>query len=132
MAGPCTVLIVDDEPPIRVLLAHWLTKWEYSVKDAGSAIEALDAMAAEPAQIVVCDIGMPEHDGLWLAEQVHTRWPETAVIMATGWDDSQTVHTSRKLGAVAYVTKPFDPDLLRQAVDHASGRLKFRPSAESQ
>lgn len=123
-----TVLIVDDEQPIRALLARWLVKWGYSVKDVGSAVEALTTMEVEPMAIVVCDIGMPEHDGLWLAEQVHARWPETAIIMGTGRDDSPTVRTSRKLGAVAYVTKPFDPDLLRQAVDHASGRLKFRPS----
>ncbi len=130
MADPCTVLVVDDEPPIRVLLMRWLTKWDYTVKEAGTAMEAIAAMEAEPARVVVCDIGMPEHDGLWLAEQVLGRWPDTAVVMATGRDDSPTVHSSRKVGAVAYVTKPFDPDLLRQAVDHASGRLKFRPSAE--
>ena len=130
MTDRSKVLIVDDEPPIRAILARWLTKWGYSVKDVGSAVGALEAMAAEPMDIVVCDIGMPEHDGLWLAEQIHARWPEAAIIMGTGRDDSPTVLTSRKLGAAAYVTKPFDPHLLRQAVDHASGRLKFRPSAE--
>ena len=124
------VLIVDDEPPIRVLLTRWLTGWGYGVRDVGSAAEALTVMAADPADIVLCDINMPEHDGLWLAEQVHAQWPQTAIIMSTGRADPPTVQTSRKLGAVAYVTKPFDPDLLRQAVDHASGRVQFRPSAE--
>lgn len=131
MAQGGHVLIVDDEPPIRMILTRWLTGWGYRVRDVGSAVEALDVMAAEPADIVLCDIAMPEHDGLWLAEQLHTRWPQTAIVMSTGRDDPQTVRTSRKLGAVAYVTKPFDPDLLRQALDHASGRLHFRPSAES-
>ena len=87
-------------------------------------------MAGDPADIVLCDVAMLEHDGLWLAEQLHARWPHTAIIMSTGRDDPHTVRTSRKVGAVAYVTKPFDPDLVRQAVDHASGRLHFRPSAE--
>ena len=124
------VLIVDDEPPIRVILTRWLTGWGYGVRDVGRALEALDVMAAEPADILLCDVAMPEHDGLWLAEQVHARWPGTAIIMSTVRDDPHTVRTSRKLGAVAYVTKPFDPVLLRQALDHASGRLRFRPSAE--
>lgn len=124
------VLIVDDERPIRRLLTRWLTGWGYGVGDVGSAVEALNVMASEPADILLCDIAMPEYDGLWLAEQVHARWPQTAIIMSTARDDPQTVRTSRKLGAVAYVTKPFDPDLLRQALDHASGRLRFRPSSE--
>ncbi len=124
------VLIVDDEVEIRRLLARWLTDWGYDIKHVGSAVKALKVMAAEPADIVLCDIIMPDHDGLWLAEQLHARWPQAAIIMSTGRDDSQTVRTSRTLGAVAYVTKPFDPDLLRQALDHASGRLHFRPSAK--
>lgn len=128
MAQTARVLIVDDEEPIRQLLTHWVTGWGYDVKDVGSAVEALDRMAAEPADIVLCDINMPEQDGLWLAEQLHTQWPQTAIIMSTARDDSLTVRTSRTLGAVAYVTKPFDLDLLRQALDHASGRIHFRPS----
>lgn len=130
MAEDPRVLIVDDEPQIRALLTRWLTRWGYAVTDAGSATEALDLMAAQPVDVVVCDIGMPDRDGLWLAEQVHERWPTTAIIMGTGVDESIIVRTSRKVGAVAYVTKPFDADLLRQAVDHAAGRLHFRSSAE--
>ncbi len=110
------VLIVDDEVEICMLLRHWLTGWGYDVSAVGSAVEALDAMAAEPADILLCDVTMPEHDGLWLAERVHAPWPQTAIIMSTGRDDSLTVRTSRTLGAVAYVTKPFDLDLLRQAL----------------
>ena len=39
------------------------------------------------ADILLCDIAMPEHDGLWLAEQVHERWPGTAIIMSTAGDN---------------------------------------------
>lgn len=130
MADDPKVLIVDDEAAVRSLLARWLTGWGYRVKEAASAADALTAMAAEPADIVVCDISMPEHDGFWLAERVRATWPATSIIMATGHDESEVVRASRQLGAVAYVTKPFDPHLLRQAVDHASGRLRFRPSAD--
>ena len=65
-----------------------------------------------------------------LVERMDATWPRTAIIMSAGLDDAQTVLTSRKLGAVGYVTKSFDPDLLRQALDHAVGRLRFRPSDE--
>lgn len=124
------VLIVDDEPRIREILMRWLKGWGYGVRDVGSASEALDVMAADPADIVLCDVAMPERDGLWLAEQVHTQWPQTAIIMSTAHDDSGTVRTSRKLGAIAYVIKPFDPVMLREALDTASGPAPFRPSTE--
>ena len=126
------VLIVDDELPIRMLLTRWITGWGYGVRDAGGAVEALDVMAAEPADILLCDVAMPGHDGLWLAEQVHAQWPRTAIVMSTARDDPETVRTSRKLGAVAYVTKPFDLYMLRQALDEASGRLQLPSIAEAE
>ena len=92
------------------------------VRETGSAAEALEVMTADPADIVLCDVNMPEHDGLWLAEQVHAQWPRTAIIMRTARDDPKTVRTSRKVGAVGYVIKPFDPVMLREALGRASGR----------
>lgn len=123
MAQGGKVLIVDDELPIRRILARWIEGWGYGVRDVGSAVEALDVMRSDPADILVCDIAMPEHDGLWLAEQIHTMWPRTAIIMSTGHADAEIVRMSRKLGAVAYILKPFDPYLLHQAVDDAFGRV---------
>lgn len=117
---PRRVLIVDDELPIRVFLERWLTEWGFGVMHVGTATEALKVMATEPPDILLCDIAMPEHDGLWLAEQVHTQWPQTAIVMSTARDDAETVRASRKAGAVGYVTKPFIAYMLRQALDEAS------------
>ena len=117
------VLVVDDEAQVREFLMRWLEGWGYAVKQAGSASEALEVMLAEPASIILCDIKMPGHDGLWLAERVGTRWPRTAVIMATAVNDIQTVLSSRKLGAVDYVTKPFGRELLLQALHRATATL---------
>ena len=118
------VLVVDDEAPICRLLKRWLEAWGYAVKDAGSATDALAAMEAEPASIVLCDIRMPGHDGIWLAEQVRTKWPNTAIIMATGVDDFQTITRSQSVGAVDYVTKPFGRELLMQALQRAEAALE--------
>jgi response regulator of citrate/malate metabolism len=65
---------------------------------------------------------MPEHDGLWLAEHVHLRWPRTAIVMSTAHRDAHTVQTSRRVGAVGYVTKPFVSYVLQEALERASGR----------
>lgn len=110
------VLVVDDEPVVREFLAHCLESWGYGVKQAGSADEALDLMVARPASVVLCDVKMPGHDGLWLAERLRDGWPGTPVVMASGIDDVQTVRTSRDLGAVDYITKPITPTQLREVL----------------
>ena len=110
------VLVVDDEEAIRKLLTRWLTGWGYHSKEAATATDAIDLMTAEPATIVLCDVMMPVHDGVWLAEQVRTRWPQTAVIMASSAQDMETVMRMRKQGVVDYVTKPFGREMLRQAL----------------
>ena len=92
---PSYVLVVDDEPVVREFLAHCLEEWGYAVKQAGSADEALDLMVAKPASVVLADVKMPGHDGLWLL---------------------QTIRQSRDLGAVDYVTKPITPSQLREVL----------------
>jgi CheY-like chemotaxis protein len=118
------VLVVDDEDAIRRLLSRWLTGWGYEAKEAASADDALEIMEAEPAEIMLCDVMMPVHDGIWLAEQVRGRWPQTAVIMASSAQDMETVMRMRKQGAVDYVTKPFGREMLRQALQRATGKLQ--------
>jgi len=54
------VLVVDDEPLIRNFLTRCLEGWGYSVKQAGSAADALECMLARPASVVLCDVMMPE------------------------------------------------------------------------
>jgi two-component system response regulator (stage 0 sporulation protein F) len=113
------VLVVDDEPAVRELLRRWIEGWSYNVRQASSASEALDIMKAVPVSILVCDIKMAGHDGLWLAERVRSEWPHTAIVMASGVGDVEVVRKARHLGAVAYVPKPFGRELLWQALTKA-------------
>ena len=66
-----SVLVVDDEEGIRRLLTRWLADWGYEAKEAANAEDAVAMMTAEPSEIILCDVYMPVHDGVWLAEQVH-------------------------------------------------------------
>ena len=118
------VLVVDDEESIRRLLTRWLSGWGYESKEAANAEAAIEIMTAEPADIMLCDVMMPVHDGIWLAEQVRGRWPRTAVIMASSAQDMETVMRMRKQGAVDYVTKPFGREMLRQALQRASEKMQ--------
>jgi len=118
------VLVVDDEDAIRRLLTRWLSGWGYEAKEAANADEALEMLATQPADIILCDVMMPVHDGIWLAEQVRARWPQTAVIMASSAQDMDTVVRMRKQGAVDYVTKPFGREMLRQALQKAHDKMQ--------
>jgi DNA-binding NtrC family response regulator len=128
MATP--VLVVDDERSVRDFLRHWLEGWGYDVVQAESATEALQAMLVEPAPIMLCDIRMPGQDGLWLVDRVRDTWPTTAIIMATGVDDLQTVMKTQRAGVIDYVTKPFGWELLRQALKRAESALSKPISAK--
>ena len=119
-----SVLVVDDDEAIRRLLTRWLADWGFEAKQASNADDAIAMMSAQPAEIILCDVTMPVHDGIWLAEQVRGRWPQTAVIMASSAQDMETVMRMRKQGAVDYVTKPFGREMLRQALQRASQRIQ--------
>jgi DNA-binding NtrC family response regulator len=118
------VLIVEDERAVAELLRRWLNEWNYDVNVAASATDALKTMVAEPAEIILCDIRMPgHHDGLWLAERVRTKWPRTQIIMASGVVEMDAVKKAQQLGAVDFVTKPFDRELFRKALDRAAAAM---------
>ena len=114
------VLVVDDQEIVRDFLKRCLEGWGYSVKQAGSAIIALEIMAASPATVVFCDIKMPIHDGLWLVERLRARWPDVPIVMITAAQDEDTVAASRQLGAFDYLTKPIASRQLRDAVERAT------------
>jgi putative nucleotidyltransferase with HDIG domain len=111
-----SVLVVDDEHGVRDLISRWLLSGGYCVSSAASADAALGVMASAPAAVALCDIRMPGHDGLWLADRLRHLFPETAVIMATGVQDVGAAVDSLRQGVVDYLTKPFGRDRLREAV----------------
>jgi CheY-like chemotaxis protein len=124
------VLVVDDEEAVRAFLTRCLVAEGYSVKQAGNATGALELMMAEPAALVLCDIRMPGRDGLWLAERVHTYWPDVPVVMATALDDVSTMRKSRELGAVDYIVKPITPGPLLEVVRRAASNVLLKDAAE--
>jgi putative two-component system response regulator len=111
-----SVLVVDDEPAVRELLARWLVAGGYDVHTASNADEALGCVRAAAPAVALCDIRMPGHDGLWLAQHIRQDAPETAVIMATGVQDVGSAVTSLRQGVIDYLTKPFGRDRLRESV----------------
>ena len=115
-----TILIVDDARSTLRALEVILKREGYTVLTAASGPEGLTHIEHHEVDLLLCDVKMPVHDGIWLTEQVRARWPETAVIMASSALDMETVMRMRKEGAVDYVTKPFGREMLRQALQRAT------------
>lgn len=111
-----SVLVVDDETGVRDVVARWLATGGYDVRTAASADEGLQCVHEYAPAVALCDIRMPGHDGLWLAQQIRRESPETAVIMATGVQDVGSAVTSLRQGVIDYLTKPFGWDRLRDSV----------------
>lgn len=84
-------------------------------------------MEARSATIVFCDLIMPVHDGTWLMERIHERWPETIFIVISAVEDIGKISKTRKLGAVDFVSKPLGREMVYQALQRALTAAQSRP-----
>jgi len=106
MARALTVLVVDDEPPIRRLLRTTLTADHYRVVEAGSAAAASQLTAAEKPDLVILDLGLPDGSGLDLIGAIRKTSRVPIVVLSARHDERSKVQ-ALDLGADDYVGKPF-------------------------
>jgi len=109
-----SVLIVDDEPALRDLMARWAVSLGLEPTTAGSSEEALERLRSRPHDLAVVDIVMPGRNGLWLVEELRRTHPEMPVVLATG-------HTERLAEADTHIAdflvKPIRRERFALAVD---------------
>jgi putative nucleotidyltransferase with HDIG domain len=115
------ILVVDDDPSLRELLRTTFELVEERVEEAGSAEEALEAIARTRPDVVVLDVGLPGIDGVTLARELNAsdETSEIGIVLLTGGDLEE--QAGRDAGAAAVVRKPFSPLDLLAAVERASG-----------
>lgn len=120
--SPRSVLVVDDEEPIRNALRRFLTQERYEVHTAATAAEALEAVRTQPIGCVLLDIRLPDMSGTDLVPQLLEHDPSIAIVMLSGVGDAETASLCLQRGATDYLVKPMDlVDLLR-AVQRALRR----------
>ena len=110
-ADPVTILIVDDEPPIRRLLRTSLTAQGYRVVEAETAAAALAEIRDHEPDVVILDLGLPDSDGLTVIETVRRTAAVPIIVLSSRGDESGKV-AALDLGADDYLTKPFGMDEL--------------------
>jgi cyclic di-GMP phosphodiesterase len=113
-----SILIVDDEEPIRRMLATYLAK-AYACVTAASTDEATLLLDSSCFNLVLTDITMPGASGIELCQYVQKAHPDTVVIMVSGLTDIRYAIEAVRHGAFDYVTKPFDLPQVLMAVDRA-------------
>ena len=118
------ILIVDDDPAVRDVISVLLTEEGYDAVTALDAEGALDAVAAEETQLVISDLKMPERDGMWLLDRLRNHHPDTAVIMLTGFGDTENAVECLRRGAVDYLLKPPRVTDLIRAIERALARRR--------
>jgi CheY-like chemotaxis protein len=102
------VLVVDDEPAVRQLIAGILAKAGHRVLTAPSAQEAIRVLEDDDVAIVLTDINMPGSiSGLELIDALHVRRPSLPIILVTGSVDEANLREALDRGAAGFITKPF-------------------------
>ncbi|MHB1123173.1 MAG: response regulator [Ramlibacter sp.] len=109
------ILIVDDEEVVRRSFMRIL-EGNCKVQAVWNWAQMAEAMQQDPADVVLLDLRMPEMDGITVLRALKQRWPESEVIVITGYPTLDTAKQAVSLGAYDYLSKPVNPE----QVIHAS------------
>ena len=113
------VLIVDDNEINRDMLARRLRRKDFELSMAVDGREALSMLQSKPYDLILLDIMMPEVDGYAVLKYIkkESRFHNIPVIMISALEEMDSVMKCMEIGADDYLTKPFDPDMLKAAVN---------------
>lgn len=114
------ILIVDDEEIVRLCLTRTLASNHCNVETVMNGQEALQVMAQQKFDVVLLDMRMPGMDGLSTLKAIKQNWPESEVIIITGFPGVDSAKEAVSLGAYDYLAKPVGPD---EVIHAAHGAL---------
>jgi two-component system response regulator HydG len=121
-----SILIIDDEPLMRVSMVDALQAVGYEVQEASTGLEGLERLQTSEFHLVITDLRLPGADGLQIVSQCKEQWPNTEVIVITGYGSVDTAVHALKGGAYDYMTKPFSMDELLLSVDRVCTLVALR------
>ncbi len=116
METQARILVVDDEPSVCVALEAVLSREGYDVVIAHSGAEALEFMKQGPADLALLDLNMPGMDGLQLMNEIRQRWPDTVLMILTGYGTLESALSALRYGAHDYLLKPSSPADIKDSV----------------
>ncbi len=119
------ILVVDDEPIVRMDLSSMLRELGYEiVGEAGDGFDALEACRACRPDVVLMDVRMPVFDGLTAAERILREGVCPCVVLLTAFNDAELIARAAEIGVAGYLVKPVEQRLLRPTIEVALAQSK--------
>ena len=125
MNAKTNILVVDDEEIVRRAHTRTLAGNRCDVRGVLNGQEALTAMEEQPFDVVLLDLRMPGMDGMTVLKMMKQRWPESEVIIITGYPSVETAKEAIRLGAYDYLAKPVPPTEVIEAANGAMNRKRW-------
>jgi DNA-binding NtrC family response regulator len=119
------ILIIDDEEIVRASCSRILSPEGTPVQTANNGKNGLAILESQAFDLVLTDMMMPDMDGIEVLRKIRETWPETEVIIMTGFGTVKTAVRAMKIGVFDYIEKPFTPDDLLPLVSKALERKKL-------
>ena len=110
------ILVVDDENIVLDSCQRVLEADGFEVFLVPSADKALKAMKKDDFALLLIDVKMPGHDGMYLMREVKEKWPDIPIIVMSGYHTKEIIEEAVKIGAATFIAKPFTPDELLEAL----------------
>lgn len=120
-----SILIVDDEPDVRMQFREILNQYYSEVMEADNGLVALEILRSHPVAVTITDIRMPEMGGLELCEKIRSESLCHNILTLTGYSSREDVKKALNLGATGLLDKPVDEDDLIRTVEGMMNRLGF-------
>lgn len=120
------LLIIDDEPNMRHMLQTLLTKYGYDIDTAENGVQALGLIEESIYEFVLCDLKMPNMDGLAFLKNGAEQLSDSTVIMMSAYGNIETALEAMKLGAYDFISKPFKPDEVLLTLKKADERESLK------
>jgi len=113
------ILVIDDDFSIQEMLENVLSELGYQIDLASDGSEALRRLSEGKPDLIIMDIRLPDIDGISLCRQIH-QLKDTSkipILMLTAFSDVTTYHDAKLFGAVDYIIKPFELNLLKEKIE---------------
>ena len=123
------ILVVDDDAIVIKSCRRILEAEGFEVTTVPSADEALEKIKYVEFDLLLMDVKMPKHDGIFLMREIKKNWPDVPIIVMSGYPTPETIADVLKLGATQFIAKPFRPDELVKAVRQAIQKMPRKKSS---
>jgi DNA-binding NtrC family response regulator len=127
------ILVVDDDAIVIRSCKYILEAEGFEVVTVSSAENALQAIRQNDFDLLLIDVKMPKHDGLFLMQEIKKNLPDIPIVVMSGYPTPETVSDVFKLGATQFIPKPFRPDelaqLIHQVIQKELKRIQFPTGA---